>query len=551
MRNKIFTALAATLGICVLLNGATHYNFINTAKIQKAYLFSRKNAICFAHEMQRNRNLKLIEASKETGGGPIADYLIGKRIREDQAQIKELNSKGVNEKTLPLIYAYYKDAVALAQQHRLATDVVYDYAYFLRTQKEYIEAMRMAQWLEQYYDASPAADENKKAELYNLLGMLHRFENRFSVAEKYYSKAIGIWETLAKRQPTEIIYELSLAKCRNNLGTLKRISGQYPKAEKLYRKAFEARQKVMQENPDSADCKRDLADSYRTMGELYRMFDRYEESEAAFKKANVLLNELTEKYPTVTEYQNRLGYSYCGLANLYREREKFLKAETYYYMANGCWGTLANQNPAYKLDLAYGYYCMAPNYNDMFDKKEAEKLYRRAARIQEEVIKTHSVAFLDMLCNIGNLSILAGWLNSDKRNTGEETRALAIHRYLTEETATVYIRDLANSYSELSIVLWQRLNYRDAEQTAKKALALYKLLSKGNDTLYEKDLAYTYYELGVMCWKHDRHMEAEPFLLNALKLYTKLQPANEEAYDKRIETISTILNDVRRYLEEV
>lgn len=553
MRNKILTTVAATLCFCALLNGTTHFNSVNAATLQEAYIISCHRVEIIMNKVQKDRWINLVETGQEEGGGQIADYLIAKRIQADRMQIKTLtDEKGVTNKTLPAIHELYQDGVALAQRYQLVTDIIFDYAYFLRWQKEYLASLNLAQWLEQYYETTPDTEGYRKAKVYNLLGILHKTEMRYADAEQYYRKAIDLWQALLRQKPAEMAYEHELANSLCNLGSLLCATNQTTQGKEMYDKAFAIRRRLTLENPDNAACAWNLAASYHAMGNLNKKLKRFDEAKDTLQKAIDIGENLTKKYPAVNEYENSLGKSYCSLANLYRAMGRYEKAELNYYTANMYFDRVAERNAAYKLDQAYGYYCMACNYDDMlFERKQAIKLFKRAAKFQEEVIKDHSSAIISRLRHINNLSVLIGFANR-YWNKKEEELPADILRYLTNETSNYYKRVLANSYERLFTLQWNSAEKRTVEETGRNAMVLYELLSKENPALYENELAHVKFLLGLLCAEENRHVEAEPLLRDSFRLYMQLAAkGGAEPYIARLQTLKLLLNDEEEYLQEL
>lgn len=553
MGNKIFSAVTAMLCFCVLLNGMIKFGAINWANLQEACIAFRHRAEKIVDKVQKDRWIGIVVTGKEEGGGQIADYLIKKRIQEDRKQIQRLTEvKGVTNKTLPTIHELYQDGVALAQQYYLTMDIIYDYAYFLMGQKEYNKAMRLALRLEKHYQTEFTTEENK-ALLYNLLGILQRREMHFEEAEQYYRKAISIWQTtLLQQNTTAEVKERGLANSLCNLGILLCATNRTAEGEEMYSKAFEIRQRLVKARPDNALFSWDLAASYNVMGNLNKKRKRFDEAKIALQKAIEIEKNLTNKYPLMNEYECTLANSYCSLANLYRAMERYEKAELNYYTANWYFSRLAERNAGYKSDQAYGYYCMASNYEDMvFGHKQAIKFYKRAMKLQEEVIKDHSLALWGNPHFINNLSVMAGFV-SRYLDTDTEELPVNIQRYVTNETPKGYIRDLADSYERLFTLQWNRVGKRAVEQSGRNAIILYELLSRENPSLCENDLAHVKFLLGMLYAEEKRHVEAKSLLRDSLRRYMQLaEKGDAESYVERLETVKLLLNDEEEYLKEL
>src|SRR5690606_9276320 len=90
--------------------------------------------------------------------------------------------------------------------------------------------------------------EDRRAGLFNNLGICYKNLNRPDEAEKNYLLAFATFEQLAKDNPAQ--FEPDLAKTANNLGNFYTIHHRPDEAEKNYLRAFEIYKRLAEKHPE-------------------------------------------------------------------------------------------------------------------------------------------------------------------------------------------------------------------------------------------------------------------------------------------------------------
>ncbi len=280
-------------------------------------------------------------------------------LMDDLEQLKQ----GINAATQKGDYdaceAYYAQAVehidglSLYKEDAACLNVWYDYVVYLRRQNHSAEAIAQGERLCLYYELV-AADEDDKAALYNLLGVLYDDQNQPQKAITYYLKAIAIREKLYAENPER--YAGNLATSYNNAGNLYSDQGQPKQAEAYYLKAIAIYEKLYEENPERYAG--DLADIYNNAGIFYKDQGQPKQAEAYYLKAIAIREKLYAENPE--RYAGNLATSYNNAGVFYDDQGQPKQAEAYYLKAVAIREKLYEENPErYAGDLAVSYYNFA------------------------------------------------------------------------------------------------------------------------------------------------------------------------------------------------
>ena len=495
---------------------------------------------------------KELEQAEEIGGS-VQDRRIG-YINAKRLQIQTLKSKGVNQETLPEIYECYEKCEKIAKKNRLETDNIYEYASFLLDQNEYKNALDKAEWLQKYYDSEEDVYNNfienhRKADLYNLLGMLYSETNRYVEAEEAYKKEIEIYERLAEENP--VAYKRNLAGSYGNIGNLYYKTGRYMEAEETYKKVVEIFGRLAEENP--AAYERNLAESYNNTGILYNGTGRYTESEEAYKNAVEIQERLAKENPAA--YERDLADSYYNIGNLYSDTGRYTEAEEVHKKAIKIYERLAEENPAAcERNLAESYNNIGILYSDTGRYTEAVEVHKKAIKIYERLAKENPEAYTSALAWCYN-SIGILYSDTGRYIESEEVykKAIEIYERLAEENPAAYERDLADSYNNIGILYYQTGRYTESEETYKNVIEIRERLAEKNPAAYERHLAESYNNIGILYRVTDRYTEAEEVYKRAVEIYERLAEENPAAYERSLtesyNNIGNLYSDVDRYTE--
>ena len=368
----------------------------------------------------------------------LADNAIDRletNVEELATRITALNMKCLNKDIVAEIRRIYEKIYDLCRNKHVGWSKLYDYASFLRGQKDYTKAIEVAEKLNWYYSApGRKVDEYDLGRLYNLLGMLYHSQNKPDKAEKYHLAAMEIYERLVEKnadayepyiamsynnaggfyygqnQPDKAekyslaameiykrlveknadAYEPALAMSYNNAGIFYDDQNQPQKAEKYYLDAIEIRERLVKKNADAYEP--DLADSYNNAGVFYSDHGQHEKAEKYYLAAMEIRERLVEK--NAAAYGPYLADSYNNAGNFYKDQGQPDKAEKYILAAIEMRKRLVEKNAdAYEPDLAMSYNNTGIFYAVHGQPQKAEKYYLDAIEIQERLAKKNAAAY--------------------------------------------------------------------------------------------------------------------------------------------------------------
>ena len=318
-------------------------------------------------------------------------------VDELATRITALNMKGLNNDTVAEIRRIYEEIYdTFCDTRNIGWSKLYDYASFLEDQNDYTKAIKVAEKLNWYYsDPDNKVDEYELAELYNLLGLLYKAQNKPDKAEKYYLAAIEIRERLVKKNADA--YEPDLAGSYNNAGNFYSDQGQPEKAEKYYLAAIEIKERLAKKNADAYEP--DLATSYNNAGVFYKDQGQPEKAEKYYLVAIEIYERFAKK--NADAYEPYLAKSYNNAGVFYDDHGQPDKAEKYLLDAMEIYERLVKKNAdAYEPYIATSYNNAGNFYSDHGQSEKAEKYYLAAIEIRERLVKKNAAAYEPDLATI-------------------------------------------------------------------------------------------------------------------------------------------------------
>lgn len=194
-------------------------------------------------DAERENELQRAETRAEVAKNEIQGY-----VEEELLLIKTEKAQGLTQARVERILAGYRKVAGLVEKHDLAKGALYDYASFLQDQNQYAQAISVAEKLRWYYaDPSATVEEQAKADLNNLLGILYSDTQRYGEAEEAYGKALEIRTRLAARNPEA--YEPDLADTLWNLAALYEAQEHEEKLLEILRIALPLYEKLAKTDP--------------------------------------------------------------------------------------------------------------------------------------------------------------------------------------------------------------------------------------------------------------------------------------------------------------
>ena len=415
----------------------------------------------------------------------LADNAIDRletNVDELATRITALNMKGLNKDIVAEIRRIYEKIYDLCRNKHVGWSKLYDYASFLRGQKDYTKAIEVAEKLNWYYSApGRKVDEYDLGRLYNLLGMLYHSQNKPDKAEKYHLAAMEIYERLVEKNADA--YEPYIAMSYNNAGGFYYGQNQPDKAEKYSLAAMEIYKRLVEKNADA--------------------------------------------------YEPALAMSYNNAGIFYDDQNQPQKAEKYYLDAIEIRERLVKKNAdAYEPDLADSYNNAGVFYSDHGQHEKAEKYYLAAMEIRERLVEKNAAAYGPYLADSYNN---AGNFYKDQGQPDKAEKyilaAIEMRKRLVEKNADAYEPDLAMSYNNAGLFYSDHGQHEKTEKYYLAAIEIYERLVEKNADAYEPDLAMSYNNTGIFYAVHGQPQKAEKYYLDAIEIQERLAKKNAAAYE--------------------
>ena len=178
----------------------------------------------------------------DLGKEQIRQYISAKRTL-----IRTLRATGLDRDSIREIKALYEELQTLAEEYRVALDVLADYAGFLNDQRDYPQGIAVAERLQKYYQLEGTTPPQEQAHFFHLLGMLCYGNKDFTRAEPLMRDALALCRRLAEANPAA--YEANLASSCNSLAVLLDSRNQKEEAEQLHREALSLRRRLAEAKP--------------------------------------------------------------------------------------------------------------------------------------------------------------------------------------------------------------------------------------------------------------------------------------------------------------
>ena len=459
---------------------------------------------------------EIIETKKEV----IHEYISGQRLR-----ISTLKSNGITTDNLDEIIECYEECVRLAEEQRIDLGVLYEYAGFLRKQRDYKKGIEMAERLRSWYQLDETTTAEVEAELFNLLGMLYSDTDRYSEAEELYREAQNNYSKLVEKDPS---YLPNLASAYNNLATLLSITNRSREAENLYREALNIYLNLKYE--DFSAHLADMVDTCHNLAVLLNTSNQYDEAEELFRKALGICQMFVEISPST--YLPRVASTCLSIANLLLKTNQYREAEKFYREALDIYQKLAEKNPTpYLQDMAGVYHNLARLLGDTQRFDEAEKSFEAALDIRRKLAeKDPSVYLPDVAATCNSFASLLHHTNRNREAEELYREALDIRRKLAEKNPSAYQQDVARTCNNFASLLHGTDRHSEAEKLYREAMDIHRKLAAKAPSAYLPDVAADCNNLGGLLCDTNRFDEAEKLYREALNIDRKLAEENPCGY---------------------
>ena len=327
-------------------------------------------------------------------------------VEDTKVRIQALLLDTSNPDRFTQIEAAYANAYPAAQDAK-AYEFIYAYANYLYDQKQYTQAIQVAEWLHTAYQSDVDIQDDAKANLLNLLGILYDENGKPQEAEKLHLEALTIRRRLARYNPAA--YEFYVADTCDNLGILYADNGRPQEAEKLHLEALDIYRRLARGNPAAFEA--DVAMTCNNLGILYAKNGRLQEAEKLCLEALDIYLRLARDNPAAFGADVAMTCNNLGI--LYKNNGKPQEAEKLYLEALDIRRRLARDNPAaFEADVAMTCNNLGILYAQNGRPQEAEKLCLEALDIYLRLADENPAAYegrVAMTCyNLGGLYAVLG-----------------------------------------------------------------------------------------------------------------------------------------------
>ncbi|MFI3140815.1 MAG: tetratricopeptide repeat protein [Clostridia bacterium] len=411
------------------------------------------------------------------------------------------------------IEEFYETAMQTEKEYKLDPKAICEYASYLYDQNKFRESIEVSNWLLWYYQNN----DDKRADIFNLLGRCYYIQNSFAKAKQMYNQALEILKRLSSENSSHFTPNLAIN--YYNIANLHRKTKNYIESENMYKKAIKIFESLAIEN--STAYQSDLAMSYNSLAILYVDTKKYEKAIYMYNQAletrKILANE------NINSFKADLADTYNNLAILYKNSQRHIESEYMYKQALALYEKLASENPAaFEPNLATNYYNLANLYSNTKRYTQAEQKYNKSIEIFKRLASQNLAAFEPNL-SISYNSLAKLCCDTQRYIEAEELYliALEIRKRLALENATAFEPNLATSYNNLAILYYNTKRYIESEQMYKLALEIRERLNKKNPTAFKSNLANTYNNLAVLYDEIQRYEEAEQMYKKLVELQSK------------------------------
>jgi serine/threonine protein kinase/tetratricopeptide (TPR) repeat protein len=162
----------------------------------------------------------------------------------------------------------------------------------------------------------PAVAEYRMAlaDSYDRLGfLLLQMEKEPARVEECLVQARGIWQQLAREQPTAMAYRAGLAKSYYHIACVYRGLNKRPEADAAFRETVRLQSELVASPSALPEYRGELGSIYNSMAYFYQITDQWPEAGKAFREGQRLFDLLVVAHPTELHYQEEQGFAYAGL----------------------------------------------------------------------------------------------------------------------------------------------------------------------------------------------------------------------------------------------
>ena len=296
--------------------------------------------------------------------------------------------------------------------------------------------------------------------------------------------------------------------------------GRYAKAQKYYQKAISLYQKLA----DNIDCQQELAQALAGLADLFGEMEDYSQSESLFADSIALQQS--------NQCQPQLAVTQCNLAAVLLQQEKFAEALPWLTAAEQTqrqW--VAADHDEYITELITTLAYLAGAHHGLHQYQAAEAVYRELIDINRELLAEAPEYFtLYLATTLDSYSALLIDIQSftDALPICEE--ALALYQQCIDEYDYDDLANLAEIFGDHGVILAELKQFQSADASFALSLAMYRQLEADNPGDFELNIAQKLNGLACLRADERRFDEAKRLFRQSLDIYNRLAADDPALY---------------------
>ncbi len=354
-------------------------------------------------------------------------------------------------------------------------------------------------------------------------------------ALKAYESALNLFQRLDKEYPDQKEIKSSYANVANNYGNLFKELKRNRGAEQSYKLALQLREALHAKEPANAEIALELAKSHNNWAQILSTQGNGKAAAEEFQKSRQILDSLALN-PGGSRFTTELARTLNNLGALQNSLGANAAAEATLTQAGIILRELVVKeadDPGHRQDLAQNLFLQARLFRDT-DAKKAEEDYREAIQLQDRLAKDflYTPAYRQELANsYSDLAILLQTTGKQKEADDAYNRALELQRKIVKDFARLpdYRFNLGSSLNNRAIMLLGTNRSKDAEDAFLEAMNVFAKLKEENPDVpqYAVELADTCQNLGAV-WQASQPKKALDMVRQAMEVRTELAKNNPD-----------------------
>ncbi len=376
-----------------------------------------------------------------------------------------------------------------------------------------------------------------QAACYDHLGLLYRTTDNLADADKYFVKALTVWESLVAEQPKEPRFQAGLARTNMRLGNLNQQARKLDAATENYGKSLKAWDELVKSSAAPQEDQREIAVNHANLGNIYlAQQGKEKDAEKAFRSAWTIQKKLVENAPNIGKYQLDFAMTNHSLGRImYGSTDSKEDAKTYYLEAVDRLQTLTKLHPAvtdYQTRLANALMDVSVYHREKNDLQDAEAASKNALAIHRRLVdknKDDESLHGDLARGLHSFAkVCLADTKVDRTKEAETSlyEAIGLQEKLASKPGAPanQKRDLAQMYGGMGQLHTLKLRDEKAADAYKTAVTWWEKLVKDNPSEYEYivGLSNSCIQLGNLSKLAGKFDQAQPWFAQAVKNFDGL-----------------------------